>query len=393
MRIIALDVGSRITYCEVSKGQVIRRATVKQFTELKPLLGPNSPRAKVAFECCREAWFLADQLREWGHEPVLVDTTKVKEIVGIGRHGRKNDRIDAERLAFALAEGRTPIAHELSPHRQQLRMALNTRAQLVSARATLVTSIKGDARARGVKFRVKGPQDFVAMVRETEMSQSLKDIVEPRLEVLTVLEKQIELVEEGLERLSTKESAVELLKTRPGVGAVVAAAFVAVIDYPERFRNAHAVESYLGIVPSENTSVKRRLGSITKQGNSQLRALLIQAAWTVLRAKSDDPLTQWGKAVAERRNKSISVVGIARRLVGILWAMWRDNRAYDARLLGQACALGTEKAAESQLFRAQALKKASKKKFPSRRAAKKLGGTNKRGVAVVTESRGEGCAI
>jgi transposase len=69
------------------------------------------------------------------------------------------------------------------------------------------------------------------------------------------------------------------------VAVIVAATFVSVIDEAKRFRNAHAVSAYLGLVPGENTTGgKQRLGSITKHGNAHARAMLVQSAWLILRA-------------------------------------------------------------------------------------------------------------
>jgi len=101
MRIVALDLGAKKTcYCEVSQGQVVQRLTVSEVTSLQPLLGPEQPAAKVAIEACREAWFVRDVLLQWGNEVVLVDATRSRQL-GIGQHGRKTDRIDAETLARA----------------------------------------------------------------------------------------------------------------------------------------------------------------------------------------------------------------------------------------------------------------------------------------------------
>jgi transposase len=371
VRSVGLDWGSRISFCEVSGRQVIQRATVRGLQELERFLGPGTPKARVAIECCREGWYVVDRLRQWGHQPELVDTTRVKQL-GIGHHRRKNDRIDAEVLARAVEEDRIPRAHELSAQRQELRMALNARALLVGLRSSLYVAIKGHLRTRGVQLPKKTPQDFVAMVRKTEDRQppALKELLEPLLQSLSVLEEQISKAEDLVDRLSRQESAIEVLKTRPGVGAVVASAFVAVVDDPRRFDNAHQVESYIGLVPSEDTSGKRRLGSITKKGNAYLRAVLIQAAWSTLRARGDDPLTIWGKAIVARRGRHIAAVAVARRLAGILWAMWRDDRVYDARLLGQASADGLERESESKLVRAHALKKASRKVLPTHRAGR-----------------------
>lgn len=121
----------------------------------------------------------------------------------------------------------------------------------------------------------------------------------------------------------------------PRVGLIVAAAFVSVIDEAARFRSAHQVEAYLGLVPGEDSSGgRRKIGSITKQGNAYPRSMLLQAAWCVLRSRDvQDPLQLWGKAVAKRRGNRIGAVAVARRLTGVLWAMWRDGTVYDAALV------------------------------------------------------------
>ena len=135
MRTVALDLAARrVDYCEIAEGGVIERGVLRGLSQLETRLGPATPAARVAFEACREGWYVAERLSAWGHEPVMVDTTRVKQL-GIGQHGRKNDRIDAEVLATALLSGRIPQAHILSPARQRLRMELGVRRSLVATRA------------------------------------------------------------------------------------------------------------------------------------------------------------------------------------------------------------------------------------------------------------------
>jgi hypothetical protein len=104
----------KTTFCEVSDGAVVQRATVVDVESLRPLLGPGQPPARVAIEACREAWHVHDRLVEWDNEVLVIDTIRSKEI-GIGGHGRKNDRIDAETMARAVERGGIPLAHVLSP--------------------------------------------------------------------------------------------------------------------------------------------------------------------------------------------------------------------------------------------------------------------------------------
>jgi len=158
---------------------------------------------------------------------------------------------------------------------------------------------------------------------------------------------------------------VRLLATAPGVGLVVVATFVSVLDEAKRFHNAHAVGAYLGFVPGESTTggpTKRRLGSITKQGNGFARTLLIQAAWSIMRMKDiDDPLRKWADHLRKTRGAKIAVVALARKLAGVLWAMWRDGTVYDRVSQAQEHADGVRKVAIEQSHRASALERSAKK--------------------------------
>lgn len=363
MRMVALDLGKKaIAYCEVKDGTVVRRTTVGSLATLEPLLGPEQPAARVAIEACREAWFVHRKLTEWGNEVLLVDTTRCKEI-GIGNHRRKNDRIDAEVLARAVERGGIPLAHLLSPHRQELRRQLSIRRALIETRTQYVTTIRGIGREYGLPLPSCDAEDFAARVRRKPLPAELAAIVDPLVILLEALEVQLFTVEQRLSTLSAQEPIIAQLTTTPGVGRIVAASFVSVIDDARRFRNAHQVESYLGLVPSEDSSGgKRRLGAISKKGNSYLRALLVQSAWIILRAPHRvDPLHQWARDTAQRRGKRIAVVAVARKLAGLLWAMWRDGTVYDVELTAVSGARGLRAAAQAIQQRATALEEASRK--------------------------------
>lgn len=368
MRNVALDLGGSCTdFCEVQGDRVIARGVIKSLSRLEGLLGPRSRPARVAFEACREGWHVARMIEGWGHVPVMVDTTRVKQL-GVGQHGRKTNRIDAEKLALALEANRIPQAHILSAHRQELRLQLSTRRMLVETRARCVVAIRGLARARGEHLPSCDSWELPRKLAQAELSESTRELIAPVQELLDESGKGVVAAEAKLEQLSGEEPQIARLTTTPGVGPIVAAAFVSVIDEAGRFRNAHQVESYLGLVPSEDSSgSNRRIGSITKAGNSYLRALLIQAAWCVLRSRTNEPLTLWGKQVARRRGKRIAVVAVARRLTGILWAIWRDESVYDAEHVARASARGLTRRAHETEFQAEALRLAAHKQLRTKR--------------------------
>jgi transposase len=89
------------------------------------------------------------------------------------------------------------------------------------------------------------------------------------------------------------------------------------------------VQSYLGLTPGEDSSSQReRRTGITKAGPSALRRALIQGAWTAIRRNPNDPMIAWADQIARRRGKFVAVVALARKLAGILFALWRDGTTY-----------------------------------------------------------------
>jgi transposase len=365
MRKIGLDLGVRhIAYCEVVDGKVVDRASVKSLSELASRLGPGTEPARVAFEACREGWFAHDKLLEWGHTPHMLDSTRVRQM-GVGQHRRKNDAIDAEAVAMALDRGQIAEAHVLSPERRALRAQLSVRGALVETRAQYVTTIRGLARAAGVLLPTCDTASFAARFNALSMGEETRVLVAPLVAILGALEAELSHVEHTLAGLAEKDPILQLLATVPGVGLIVAATFVSVIDEAKRFKNAHSVGAYLGLVPSESTTGgpdKRRLGSITKQGNRMARTMLVQAAWTISRLRDqNDPLKRWFDHVAKTRNKNVAVVGLARKLAGVLWAMWRDGTFYDPKEHAEQAARGVRVSARQQMGRAQALQRAAGK--------------------------------
>lgn len=362
MRNVALDLGQRkICFCEVSNGKVIARRTVRSIEELEDVLGPQTDSAQVAIEACREAWAAMTVLEGWGHLPRLLDTTRVQRL-GVGDHGRKTDRIDAEVLARAVEKGNLPLAHVLSVPRQALRHQLGVREALVESRVKMVVTARGIARAMGAKLPRCEARGFAQKVRDSVIPEDVRGLLEPLISTLDRLDAQLADVELALEKVCLEDKTIVRLATVPGVSKVVSATYVSVIDEAGRFRNAHQVESYIGLVPNESSSgSKRRLGAITKRGNGHARAMLVEAAWCIYRNCGEEPLAMWARNLAKRRGANIAVVALARRLAGILWAMWRDGTVYDPAGTAEASAKGLRGAAQSTEFRAEAFTRAARK--------------------------------
>jgi transposase len=146
-------------------------------------------------------------------------------------------------------------------------------------------------------------------------------------ELLDRLNPTIEELTTAVEREGKKRPEVLRLMTHPGVGFLTALAFVLIIGTPERFHCGKQIGSYLGLIPSENSSAGRqRLGHISKQGSALLRFFLVEAAQAA--ARSDPEWRRHYVHLAMRRQKSIAKVAMGRKLAVRLYWMWRNGCEY-----------------------------------------------------------------
>ena len=155
-----------------------------------------------------------------------------------------------------------------------------------------------------------------------------------RQELLELLDRMNPTIEEltaAVEREARKRPEVLRLMTHPGVGPLTALAFVLIIGTWERFSRGKQIGTYVGMIPSEDSSAhKQRLGHISKQGNSLLRFLLVEAAQAAARCNPE-----WRRRymhLAMRRHRSIAKVAMGRRLGVRLYWMWRHGWEYSPKL-------------------------------------------------------------
>ena len=178
-----------------------------------------------------------------------------------------------------------------------------------------------------------GTDGFTERVRQQHLLQrgsAVPDYVESLLSTIKQHDAEVRAADKRLAKLAKADPNCHRLMSVPGVGPVTSLRFAAAVDDVSRFPTAHAVESYVGLVPGEYQSSDRqhRL-AITKAGSIRLRWALVQAAWSARNTRPDDPMVIWSREVEKRRGKKVAVVALARKLAGILFALWRDQSVYD----------------------------------------------------------------
>lgn len=253
----------------------------------------------------------------------------------IFRSKRKNDRVDAQKIAKLLYLDEVPAVHVPDQDGRAWRELIEFRRRSVDKQTKVKNQLRCLLRANALHVP-KGmglwTRKGLAWLEQLELPTTTTQLKRRLLLAeLAHLKTQIKGVTDELDRLAADHPGVALLMTIPGVGPRTAEAFVAYVDRPERFARVNRVPAYFGIVPSQDASAgMNRLGHITKQGPATARKLLIEAAWQMIR---HDPATGavFDRIVAGKtERRKIALVAVAHRLVRIMHAMLRTGEVYNA---------------------------------------------------------------
>lgn len=334
MDTIGVDLHKRETQLCIghADGSITEQRIVTSRERFTAVLG-HRPSARILVEASTESEWVAQHLEALGHEVIVVDPNYAPTYATRSRRV-KTDKRDARTLMEACRAGTYRRAHRLSAARRHVRAELAVREAVVRTRTRYVALAKALVRRDGQRVPSSAAERVGTHLQALPLAPTLAAELAPLLTLLAPLNAAIAAADHRLAELERTDPSVALLMTAPGIGAVTASALVATIDDVTRFASAHRFEAYLGVVPGERSSGElRRIGPITKAGNRRARWLLVEAAWRMLRSTdpASAPLRAWARPIAARRGSRIAAVALARRLAGILYAMWRDGVPYDAR--------------------------------------------------------------
>jgi transposase len=322
---------------EDAAGTVVLEQRIRTTRErLTALLG-GRPRARILLEAATESEWVAQHLEGLGHEVIVADPNYAAMYATRSRRV-KTDRRDARTLADACRLGAYHPAHRTSAAQREVRAELAVREALVRTRTRYLSVIRALLRQDGVRLPSGGAATFARRLAAVPLSPTQQGLIAPLVALLRPLNAAIAAADARVARRLAADPVARRLATTPGVGPVTAVAFRATLDDVTRFARASQVAAYLGLVPQEHSSGERqRRGALTKAGNTRLRWLLVQAGWGMWRDRhaASVPLRSWAHGLAARRGKRIAVVALARRLAGILFALWRDGTVFDPSHVGR----------------------------------------------------------
>lgn len=245
---------------------------------------------------------------------------------------RKNDRIDAEKIADLLRADLLPECYMAPTAIRELRRVLRYRNLLVREAVRMKNKTTGLFMEVGLEFdkgKIHGKRhlrDFVANVEDVPASViAMARHSHEFMALFTDLQKRLVA---GLRREALIRERVERLMTIDGIGEIGALTWALEIGDPHRFANRRRVISYCGLCGAQDESAgKTKRTPISKQRNKHLQRMLIEAAklaptWNARLA------TVHERALA-RGNRNRATLEVARRLASLLWAMDKSGEAYD----------------------------------------------------------------
>lgn len=326
MEHVAIDLGGKESQICVRRADgTIRLETRCRTIDLSKFF-EDTPPSRVILETCAESFHVAESARAAGHDVRVVAATLVRAL-GVGARRIKTDKRDAQILSEVSTRIDLKGVHLPTLQARENKSICGARASLVRARTKLINATRGWMRGWGVRVRSGEPETLPERLRAA--LHPVPGHVEALLKCIESLTDRIDEIDKTIAQRAKHDEVCKRLMTVPGVGPVTSLLFVATLDDIERFPDAAKVGAYLGLTPGENSSSERvARTSITKAGSTEMRALLVQAALSLKRCRRDHPLVQWARKIEQRRGRNIATVALARKLAGILFALWRDGTTY-----------------------------------------------------------------
>jgi len=306
----------------------LSRARFMRFFECEAVAG-----VPVIMEACATSHYWGRWLAARGYQPVLLPAHRVRAM----SPGNKTDAVDADALALAWCCGRVKAVAVKSEAQQTLQFLHRLRERRVRTRTAVINQLRALLRERG-SVAARGSAALRRVLAEqldpvAGLDPTTRRIAEELREEWRTLDAGIQRIETELRACYRDDEACQRLGEIPGIGLITATALVAAIADPQVFRRGRSMAVWLGLTPREHSSGDtRRLGPITKRGDTELRRLLIHGARAVVTraATRDDATGRWIQRLVARRGHNRAVVALANKNARIAWALLAHGTRYRA---------------------------------------------------------------
>lgn len=279
----------------------------------------------IAIESCSCWQYTYTYLEDAGYNLVLAHPIGVKALKKLKKH---TDKHDAKLLADLLRTNMLPMSYAAPEDIREKRQITRHRHSLTDIENEIKNKVHAILLRHGyeVPFSDAFCKSSMAYMREMNLPDCDRFELHQYLDLIQGLQDQKEKCTEIIEKVADDDPQIRLALTMPGMGNYAATTFVAEIGDIRRFEKCDNVASFAGLVPRVHQSGERtKFGPITKQGNSNLRHVMVQAANVAV--QHDATLRKvYNRLRHKGHNKAI--VAVARKMVTLLYAMLKHNIKY-----------------------------------------------------------------
>ena len=271
-----------------------------------------------------DRWF-RKLLSEAGHELLIGDASAIH---ASAPREQRTDKRDARHIFRLLVEDRFPSVWQPPAANEEQRQLLLHRCRLVRMRTRIKNQLDSIAKSEGLTGSRRWCEPRRRQIEALPLTGWYAQRRADLLRLLDETELRIQPLDRAVEQAAGQDGQARLLMTHPGVGPVISLAYVLTIGDWRRFPRGKQVGSYLGLIPSEASSGKhqQKMGHITKQGNTLLRWLLVEAATAAQRYDAS-----WHRQyvrLSMTKHHGVAKVAIAHKLAVRLYWMLRSGQDY-----------------------------------------------------------------
>ncbi|MGB2660015.1 MAG: IS110 family transposase [Pseudolabrys sp.] len=293
-------------------------------------LSARAPHAqRIGLECGQLSNWLYHGLKSKGLPVICIDARHASATLSLRIN--KTDTNDAQGLAQLMRVGWYRETTVKGIDTRYVRSLLVVRQRLVFQITALKNCIRGVIKGFGRVMPKALKRRFVPKIREAVANNTLlAALIEPTLRALEAAMEQLFVYDRAVAKQARDDQTVRLLMTAPGVGPIVALAYVTGVEEPARFSSSASVGAYFGMTPRRYQSGEVDLARrVSKCGDGMVRGLLFEAA-KVLLSRTCRPcaLQKWGQALARKIGGKKATMAVARKLAVILHRMWSTGRPF-----------------------------------------------------------------
>lgn len=279
--------------------------------------------AVVVLEASGNSFDIFTRLSAIGYRTIVLDSVQVGKV---SKSYCNTDKISAVRIAKTYLTGLSDEVWVPDPVTRERREVFSAYQQSVKDCTRHNNRIKSMLNSYTIRLKKQDRNLADEKVRNKiyasrDWSETQKALFEEAFDDLDRAADKRNRMRRIMAAEVLKESKMLQLMRIFGLNVIASYGLIAMIGEPGRFLNPKKLSAYFGLCPKIKQSGNvARLGGISKKGRREIRALLVQAAQTVLRYQSkSNPLYHWAWKVRFKKGRNIAVIAIARKIAVAVW--------------------------------------------------------------------------